>query len=97
MAPGSPSTNKTHLFQEFVRVSKGKGAEAGTGLGLSIVRRIAEAHGGQVGLESAPGQGSCFFLTLPIFSPRQNTEGQWAQRRDMVHPAGCESSSLCPR
>jgi len=65
--PGIPIDKQTHLFQEFVRVSKGKGAEAGTGLGLSIVRRIAEAHGGQVGLESAPGQGSCFFLTLPIF------------------------------
>jgi signal transduction histidine kinase len=64
--PGIPPEEQTRLFQEFVRVSKGKGAEAGTGLGLSIVRRIAEAHGGQVGVESTPGQGSCFFLTLPI-------------------------------
>ena len=65
--PGIPPEKQTQLFQEFVRVSKGKGAEAGTGLGLSIVRRIAEAHGGQTGVESTPGQGSCFFLTLPIF------------------------------
>ena len=65
--PGIPADAQTHLFQEFVRVSKGKGSEAGTGLGLSIVRRIAEAHGGRVGVESAPGHGSCFFLTLPIF------------------------------
>jgi signal transduction histidine kinase len=55
-------------------VSKGKGAEAGTGLGLSIVRRIAEAHGGQTGVESTPGQGSCFFLTLPIFKPAAQGE-----------------------
>ena len=65
--PGIPTEKQTQLFQEFVRVSKGKGAEAGTGLGLSIVRRIAEAHGGQVGVQSAPGQGTCFFVTLPIF------------------------------
>jgi signal transduction histidine kinase len=65
--PGISPEKQTQLFQEFVRVSKGKGAEAGTGLGLSIVRRIAEAHGGQTGVESTPGQGSCFFLTLPIF------------------------------
>jgi signal transduction histidine kinase len=65
--PGIPPEAQTHLFEEFVRVSKGKGSEAGTGLGLSIVRRIAEAHGGQVGVESTPGQGSRFFLILPVF------------------------------
>jgi signal transduction histidine kinase len=72
--PGIPSEKQTQLFQEFVRVSKGKGAEAGTGLGLSIVRRIAEAHGGQVGVRSAPGQGSSFFLTLPIFKSADQGE-----------------------
>lgn len=73
--PGIPPEKQTQLFQEFVRVSKDRGAEAGTGLGLSIVRRIAEAHGGQVGVQSAPGQGSCFFLTLPIFKslPHERT------------------------
>ena len=40
-------------------------APSGTGLGLSIVRRIAEAHGGSVGLESRPGEGSRFYLDLP--------------------------------
>ena len=39
--------------------------EAGHGLGLSIVRRIIEKLGGQVGVESQPGQGSLFFFTLP--------------------------------
>jgi len=69
--PGIPPERQTHLFEEFVRISRGKGAEAGTGLGLSIVRRIAEAHAGQVGVESTPGQGSCFFLTLPVFKPTE--------------------------
>ncbi len=64
--PGIPLEAQTRLFQEFVRLSNHKGSEAGTGLGLSIVRRIAEAHGGQVGVQSTPGQGTCFFLTLPI-------------------------------
>ena len=72
--PGIPPEKQTQLFQEFVRVSKGKGAEAGTGLGLSIVRRIAEAHGGQTGVESTPGQGSCFFLTLPLLKSATQDE-----------------------
>jgi signal transduction histidine kinase len=67
--PGIPIEDQARLFQEFVRLSKGKGQPIGTGLGLSIVRRIAEAHDGQVGVESSPGQGSTFFLTLPVWKP----------------------------
>ena len=58
------------LFQEFTKVGKagsGSGEAAGIGLGLSIVRRIAEAHGGRFGVNSQPGQGSTFFIELPVF------------------------------
>src|SRR5204863_2307171 len=53
------------VFEKFGRVS-GTSAKPGTGLGLYIARAIAEAHGGQLELTSAPGLGATFTLTLPV-------------------------------
>jgi signal transduction histidine kinase len=50
------------LFQRFSQLDHLKG---GTGLGLSISRALVEAHGGRMGVTSAPGEGSCFWFTLP--------------------------------
>jgi NtrC-family two-component system sensor histidine kinase KinB len=51
------------LFDRFFRVPGGRGGSAG--LGLSIVKDVAEAHGGTVGVESTPGEGSTFWLRVP--------------------------------
>jgi two-component system phosphate regulon sensor histidine kinase PhoR len=54
------------IFERFYRVDKGRSRNlGGTGLGLAIVKHIAQAHGGRVTVQSAPGQGSTFTLHLP--------------------------------
>ena len=55
------------LFERFFRVPGGQ--TGGAGLGLSIVKDVAEAHGGTVGVQSIPGQGSTFWLTVPGAAP----------------------------
>ncbi len=58
-----------HIFQAFYRTSEARSlAERGTGLGLSIAQSIAVAHGGTIQVESAPGQGSSFRVSIPIVS-----------------------------
>jgi signal transduction histidine kinase len=60
---GIPSEEQARIFEKFYRAP---GAPAGgAGLGLSIARDIVRAHGGEMGVVSAPGQGSTFWFTLP--------------------------------
>jgi signal transduction histidine kinase len=56
------------LFQPFTRLYQGQGVQ-GIGLGLYISKAIVEAHGGRIWVESAPGQGSTFTVTLPQAAP----------------------------
>ena len=63
---GISPENVQKLFQPFVQIDSALNRQyAGTGLGLALVKRIVELHGGQVGLTSEAGTGSCFSIELP--------------------------------
>ena len=55
------------LFERFYRVDSARSREqGGTGLGLAIVKHVAQASGGKVTVESVPGKGSCFTVSIPL-------------------------------
>jgi signal transduction histidine kinase len=64
--PGIAPTDLPHVFDRFYRGDLSRARATGnSGLGLAIVRNIVEAHGGRIGVESSPGQGARFTVTLP--------------------------------
>jgi signal transduction histidine kinase len=64
---GIPAKEQPKIFEKFYRVGDPLVHNTkGSGLGLSLVRHIVQAHGGQVAVESEPGQGSKFIITLPV-------------------------------
>jgi len=64
---GIPNREQEKIFEKFYRVGDPLVHNTkGSGLGLSLVRHIAQAHGGEVSVDSAPGQGSKFTITLPV-------------------------------
>jgi PAS domain S-box-containing protein len=62
--PGIPADVLPHLFDRYFLVQQNK-KKIGSGLGLSICKAIVTLHGGTIQVESAPGQGTTFFITLP--------------------------------
>lgn len=64
---GIPTRDLERIFERFYRVDRARSRDTGgTGLGLAIVRHVAQAHGGDVTVESREGEGSTFTLQVPI-------------------------------
>ncbi len=70
-----------HIWERFYTADKSRArGRSGHGLGLAIVRSIVTAHGGNVGVESRPGEGSTFWFTLPRHQPSSQRQAGQAGR-----------------
>ena len=63
---GIPEEKLTLLFQPFERLENAARPAKGLGLGLLVCKRLVEAHGGKISVQSVPGRGSTFSFTLPL-------------------------------
>jgi signal transduction histidine kinase/DNA-binding response OmpR family regulator len=74
--PGIPPEQQQRIFEAFFRLTETGSATEGTGLGLAITARLVELHGSKLGIESQPGEGTCFYFSLPLIAitPDQPTQ-----------------------
>jgi signal transduction histidine kinase len=72
---GIPAHELSQIFQRFVQAENARayGIE-GVGLGLYLCRTLVERHGGRIWCESVEGEGSTFFIALPVVSPAARAE-----------------------
>jgi PAS domain S-box-containing protein len=64
--PGILPAQQQRIFEAFFRLAESGTATEGTGLGLAITSRLVELHGSKLGIESQPGEGACFYFSLPL-------------------------------
>jgi two-component system, OmpR family, sensor kinase len=74
--PGLTSEQAERAFERFYRADQARGRRTGgTGLGLAIVSALVNAHAGTVGVNTVPGHGATFHITLPLAPEAQQPTG----------------------
>jgi two-component system sensor histidine kinase KdpD len=86
--PGIAADRLPRIFDRFYRGPEARRTRpGGLGMGLAIARGIVQAHGGSLEAASAPGEGSCFLITLPLQQPALHPEKTHAGTSDgHTHP-----------
>ena len=87
---GIPLADQPHIWERFYRAAGANwqsGSQIGFGIGLYISKAIIDGHQGQVGVESAPGQGTTIWFTLPLASPLISSSPEVAAG-SAISPAG---------
>jgi protein-histidine pros-kinase len=74
--PGIPADQQQRIFEAFVRLTQTGSVTEGTGLGLAITSRLVELHGSKLGIESRPGEGTCFYFSLPLITIARDQPAQ---------------------
>jgi two-component system OmpR family sensor kinase len=89
--PGMPPGQAQHVFERFYRGDQARTRKAGgTGLGLAIVAALVQAHGGSVTLQTAPGEGATFRITLPL-APEAQRDDSPTEEDDPDLPAPADN------
>lgn len=85
--PGIPAEKQGLIFERFERATSSTHV-SGLGLGLFIVKRIVEAHGGTIRVESKPGEGTSFLIGLPLYPLESQISGR---RENAAEARGLEA------
>jgi signal transduction histidine kinase len=88
---GIPADQLSKIFERHYRVPEAKDFEGGKGLGLAISRELARGLGGDITVESTPGRGSCFTLSLPL--PQHGQPKDTSDKESDRAPAAAEKTT----